>query len=93
MAAEPASGENLALNRYARSKALVSSYRPFDAVDGDLNTAFTVHADDNISSGDDWFQIDLEKTRMIDHCVVSFQTPDPAYRVNIFKLQRSDDRL
>ena len=85
------SAENLALNRYARSKTLVSRYRPFDAVDGDLNTAFTIHADDKLSSGDDWFEVDLERTCMIDRYVVSSQNADPAYRPVTFTLQRSDD--
>jgi hypothetical protein len=85
------SAQNLALNRYARSKILVSSYRPFDAVDGDLNTAFTIHADDKLSSGDDWIQVDLERLCMIDRYVVASQTPYPAYRPASFNLQRSDD--
>jgi hypothetical protein len=89
----PPNAQNLALNRYARSKALVSSYRPFDAVDGDLNTAFTIHADDTISSGDDWIQVDLERPCMIDRYVVASQTPYPIYRPASFNLQRSDDGL
>jgi F5/8 type C domain len=87
----PPSAQNLALNRYARSKTLVSSYRPFDAVDGDLNTAFTIHADDKLSSGDDWIQVDLERPCMIDRYVVASQTAYPAYRPASFNLQRSDD--
>ncbi|MGA9798282.1 MAG: discoidin domain-containing protein [Terriglobales bacterium] len=87
----PPSAQNLALNRYARSKILVSSYRPFDAVDGDLNTAFTIHADDALSSGDDWVQVDLERSCMIDRYVVASQTAYPAYRPATFNLQRSDD--
>jgi hypothetical protein len=87
----PPSAQNLALNRYARSKILVSSYRPFDAVDGDLNTAFTIHADDKLSSGDDWIQVDLERPCMIDRYVVASQTAYPAYRPATFNLQRSDD--
>ena len=84
--------QNLALNKAARSKVLVSSYRPFDAVDGDLNTAFTVHAGDPLASGDDWLQIDLENSYLIDHYVVSSQTRRcPAYRPAAFKLQKSDD--
>ena len=89
----PPSAQNLALNRSARSKILVSSYRPFDAVDGDLNTAFTIHADDKLSSGDDWIQVDLERPCMIDRYVVASQTPYPAYRPASFNLQRSDDGL
>jgi hypothetical protein len=85
------SAQNLAQNRYARSKILVSSYRPFDAVDCDLNTAFTIHADDKLSSGDDWIQVDLERPCMIDRYVVASQTADPAYRPSTFNLQRSDD--
>ena len=84
-----ASGEDLALNRYARSKVLVSSYRPFDAVDGDLNTAFTVHADDRLSSGEDWLLVDLDREYLIDRYVVSSQTADPAYRPAKFVLQKS----
>ncbi len=87
----PPSAQNLALNRYSRSKILVSSYRPFDALDGDLNTAFTIHADDTLSSGDDWIQVDLERPCMIDRYVVASQTPHPAYRPATFNLQRSDD--
>ncbi len=87
----PPSAQNLALNRYARSKALVSSYRPFDAVDGDLNTAFTIHADDKISSGDDWVQVDLDRPCMIDRYVVASQSAYSAYRPASFNLQRSDD--
>jgi hypothetical protein len=87
----PPSAQNLALNRYARSKTLVSSYRPFDAVDGDLNTAFTIHADDKISFGDDWIHVDLERPCMIDRYVVASQTPYPAYRPGSFNLQWSDD--
>jgi hypothetical protein len=85
------SAQNLALNRYARSKVLVSRYRPFDAVDGDLNTAFTIHADDKLSSGDDWIQVDLERPCMIDRYVVGSQTAYPEYRPAGFHLQRSDD--
>ena len=87
----PPSAQNLALNRPARSKVLVSSYRPFDAVDGDLNTAFTIHADDKLSSGDDWIQVDLERPCMIDRYVVASQAAYPAYRPASFNLQRSDD--
>ena len=54
-----AGDQDLARNKYARSKVLVSHYRPFDAVDGDLNTSFTVHADDKFSHGDDWLDVDL----------------------------------
>jgi len=85
------SAQNLARNRYARSKVLVSSYRPFNAVDGDLNTAFTIHADDKLSSGDDWIQVDLERPCMVDRYVVACQTPYPSYRPPSFNLKRSDD--
>jgi len=87
----PPSARNLALYKYARSKFLVSTYRPYDAVDGDLNTGFTLHADDKISSGDDWFMVDLENSYRIDRYVVSSQSADPAYRLSTFTLQRSDD--
>jgi F5/8 type C domain len=89
----PPSAQNLALNRYVRSKVLVSSYRPFDAVDGDINTGFTIHADDKLSSGDDWIQVDLERPCMIDHYVVVSQSAYSAYRPGSFNLQRSDDGL
>jgi hypothetical protein len=89
----PPSSRNLALHKYARSKFLVSSYRPFDAVDGDINTGFTLHVDDRISSGDDWLQIDLEKSHQIDRYVVSSQTADSAYRLTTFGLQKSDDGM
>lgn len=85
------SSQNLAQGKYARSKFLVSSYRPFDAVDGDLNTAFIIHADDRISSGDDWLSVDLEKIHMIDRYTVVSQTQNPAYRPRSFTLQKSDD--
>ena len=89
--ANQSSAKNLAQDRYVRSKVLVSSYRPFDAVDGDLNTGFTIHADDKLSSGDDWIQVDLERSCMIDRYVVASQSADPAYRPRSFNLQRSDD--
>lgn len=84
---------DLARHKYARSKVLVSSYCPFHAVDGDLNTAFTIHADDKISSGEDWLEVDLEQSFRIDQYVVCSQSANPAYRVNKFILQKSDDRL
>jgi hypothetical protein len=86
-----AGSQNIALNKSARSKVLVSSYRPFDAVDGDLNTSFTVQTDDKLVSGDDCLQLDLENSYRIDHYVVASQAGDPAYRVNTFTLQKSDD--
>jgi hypothetical protein len=91
--ANQSSAQNLAQNRYVRSKVLVSSYRPFDAVDGDLNTGFTIHGDDKLSSGDDWIQVDLERTCMIDTYIVASQAADPAYRPVSFNLQRSADGL
>lgn len=87
----PPSGQNLALNKYLRSKFLVSSYRPFEAVDGDLNTGFTVHSDDKIASGDDWLEVELDRPLMIDRYIVSSQAADPHYRPNHFVLQKSDD--
>jgi hypothetical protein len=85
------SDENLARGKYARSKFLVSSYRPFDAVDANLNTAFIIHSDDKISSGDDWFSVDLEKTYVIDRYTLTSQTQNPGYRPLNFILQKSDD--
>jgi NedA-like, galactose-binding domain len=87
----PPSGQNFSLNKSARSKVLVTNYRPFDAVDGDPNTAFTLHGDDALSSGEDWLQVDLENRYLIDHYVVSSQTGYAAYRPSIFTLQKSDD--
>ncbi|MDP9161621.1 MAG: hypothetical protein M3O09_15490 [Acidobacteriota bacterium] len=74
----------------SKSRFEHSGYRPFDAVDGDVNNAFTIHADHNISSGDDGLQVCLEKTCMIDHYLLSSQTADAAYRPHAFVLQRSD---
>jgi hypothetical protein len=87
------SARNLALSKAVRSKVLVSRYRPFDAVDGDLNTAFTLHGDDKLSKGDDCLQVDLENSYLIDNFLVSSQTADPAYRPHTFSLQKSDDGL
>lgn len=87
------SADNLALNKYARSKVLVSHYRPFQAVDGDLNTSFTIHSDDPLSSGDDWLQVDLEDLLLVDRYVASFASPDAAYRPKSFSLQYSEDGL
>jgi len=89
----PPSSRNLALHKYARSKFLVSSYRPFDAVDGDINTGFTLHVDDRISSGADWLQVDLGKSHQMDRYVVSSQAADSAYRLTTFGLQTSDDGI
>jgi hypothetical protein len=85
------SSQNLAQGKYARSKLLVSSYRPFDAVDGDLNTVFVIHADDKISSGDDWLSVDLETVYLIDRYTVISQIQNPGYRPVSFALQKSDD--
>ncbi len=76
----PPGKQNLAEGKYARSRFLVSSYRPFDAVNGDLNTAFIIQADDKISSGDDWLYVDLQKTYQIDRYSVASQTQNPGYR-------------
>jgi hypothetical protein len=88
-----ASARDLARHKYARSKVLVSSYCPFYAVDGDLNTSFTIHVDDRLSTGDDWLEVDLEQTCMIDNYVVCSQATNPPYRVTSFTLQKSDDRF
>ena len=69
----------------------MSHYRPFDAVDGNLNTAFTMPSDDVFSSGDDWLQLDLENSYMLDRYVFVSQTADAAYRPSSFKLLKSDD--
>jgi hypothetical protein len=87
----PPGSRNLALHKYARSKILVSHYRPFDAVDGNLNTAFTMPVDDAFSSGADWLQLDLEASYMMDRYVFASQTADPAYRPSSFKLQKSEN--
>ena len=62
-------------------------------MDGDLNTAFVIHPDDRISSGDDWLLVDLEKTYVIDRYTVISQTQNPAYRPVSFTLQKSDDKF
>lgn len=87
----PPSRQNLALGKYARSRTLVSAYRPFDGVDGDIKTAFAIEATDKISSGDDWFLVDLDQPYRIDRYVVISQTPDPASRPADITLQGSDD--
>jgi hypothetical protein len=87
------SSKNLALGKYARSKTLLSTYRPFDAVDGNPDTAYTIPADDKISLGDDWFSVDLDRTFMIDRYVVVSKAADPASRLTTFTLQRSDDQF
>jgi hypothetical protein len=87
----PSSGQNLALGKYARSKMLVYTYQPFNAVDGDAGTAFTIYNDDKVSSGDDWLEVDLDKKYMIDRYVVVSKPPDASWRPTMFTLQRSDD--
>ncbi|MFZ4397577.1 MAG: discoidin domain-containing protein, partial [Kiritimatiellia bacterium] len=85
------SERNLAIGKYARSKILLSTYRPFAGVDGDPATAYVIKADDKISSGDDWFAVDLDKPYMIDRYVFVSKPDNPAYRPAAFTLQRSDD--
>jgi hypothetical protein len=82
---------NLARGEYARSKMLVYAYRPFDAVDGDAATAFAVHADDKISCGDDWLQLDLERECRIDRYVVISKPPDLRWGPDAFAIQSSED--
>jgi hypothetical protein len=85
------STQNLALGKYARSKELVSSYRPFDAVDGNVNTAFVIEAGDNLSFGDDWLAVDLDEVLKVDRYVLVSETRDSAYLPQRFTLQKSDD--
>jgi hypothetical protein len=89
----PVAPTNLALNKYARSRFLVSAYRPFDAVDGTLTHPFLIHADDPISSGEDWFMVDLDQPLTIDRYIVTFPSYMPRYVPRRFALQRSDDGL
>ena len=83
--------QNIAFGKYGRSKMLVYTYRPFDAVDGNMSTDFAIYADDKISSGDDWLQLDLDKKYMIDRYAVVSKPRDIAWRPNTFSLQKSDD--
>jgi hypothetical protein len=83
--------QNIALGKYARSKMLVYTYQPFKAVDGDSKTAFAIYADDKISSGDDWLQVDLDKKYRIDRYVVVSKPPVTKWRPTEFTLQKSDD--
>ncbi|MDO8303954.1 MAG: discoidin domain-containing protein, partial [Sedimentisphaerales bacterium] len=80
-----------ALGKYGRSKMLVHTYRPFDAVDGTMSTDFAIYADDKISSGDDWLQLDLDKKYMIDRYAVVSKPRDSTWRPSSFTLQKSDD--
>lgn len=89
----PRGSTNLALNKYARSRFLVSAYRPFDAVDGTLTHPFIIHPDDPISSGEDWFMVDLDQPSIIDRYAVSFPSYTPACVPRRFALQRSDDAV
>jgi|GEM_PF-1019035 len=89
----PPSNQNLALGKYGRSKMLVYTYQPFNAVDGDMETNFTIYPDDKISSGDDWLQLDLDKKYVIDRYVVVSNPKDSAWRPVAFSLQKSDDRF
>ena len=84
--------QNIAFRKYARSKMLVYTYQPFKAVDGDPETAFAIYADDKISSGDDWLQVDLDKKYRIDRYVVVSKPPVTKLATNAkFTLQKSDD--
>ena len=83
--------QNIAFRKYARSKMLVYTYQPFKAVDGDAETAFAIYADDKISSGDDWLQVDLDKKYRIDRYVVVSKPPETRWRPAKFSLQKSDD--
>jgi hypothetical protein len=85
------SDENIAFGKYARPKMLGCMDQPFAAVDGDPRTAFTIYADDKLSSGEDWLQIDLERPFTIDRYVLISKPPDPKWRPDTFTLQRSDD--
>jgi hypothetical protein len=83
--------QNIALGKYGRSKMLVYTYQPFNAVDGNMSTDFAIYADDKISSGDDWLQLDLNKKYMIDRYVVVSKPLDITWRPEAFSLQKSDD--
>ena len=87
----PPSGKNLALNKYARSKMLVYTYQPYNAVDGNPDTAFTIYGDDKISSGDDWLEVDLDRKYVIDDYAVVSKPANPSWRPAVFTLQKSDD--
>jgi hypothetical protein len=60
-------------------------------VDGDAVTAFAVHADDKISCGDDWLQLDLERECRIDRYVVISKPPDLRWGPDAFAIQSSED--
>ena len=87
----PLSDENLALGRYARSKALSFATQPCNAVDENPRSAFAIYADDRIASGDDWLQLDLERPCTIDRYVLSSTPPVAEWRPVNFRLQKSDD--
>ena len=87
----PPGDENLALGRYARAKVLSFATQPFLAVDGDPRSAFAIYADDRITSGEDWLQLDLERPCTIDRYVLASTPPVPAWRPKNFQLQKSDD--
>jgi hypothetical protein len=87
----PPGDQNLALHKYTRSKVLVFAYQPFNAVDGNDNTPFAIYADDALSSGDEWLQVDLDKKCTIDRYVIMSHPEDVALRPATFTLQRSDD--
>jgi hypothetical protein len=87
----PPGDENLALGRYARSKALSFATQPFNAVDEDPRSAFAIYADDRITSGDDWLQVDLEQPCTIDRYVIVSTPPVAEWRPASFALQKSDD--
>jgi hypothetical protein len=87
----PPSDENLALGKYARSKALSFATQPFQAVDEDPRSAFAIYADDRIVSGDDWLELDLERPCTIDRYVLVSNPPVAEWRPSKFSLQKSDD--
>lgn len=87
----PPSNENIAFQKYARSKMLVYTYQPFNAVDGDADTAFAIYPDDIISKGDDWLELDLDKKYVIDRYAVISKPPEESWRPAEFTLQKSDD--
>lgn len=87
----PPGNQNLAVGKYARSKMLVYTYQPYNAVDGDANTAFAIYPDDRISSGDDWLEVDLDKKYVIDRYVLVSTPPDSSWRPSSFTLQKSED--
>jgi hypothetical protein len=88
----PPSDRNLALGKYARSKRLLHSYKPFNAVDGSAESFFALSDADRITSGDDeWLMVDLDRTYLIDRYVVLSRPQNAAWRPDAFTLQKSDD--